>query len=157
MKFLGDSGRQYDFAKNEVTIGVSSRIPHSKKHIILLDYDKTDDAAIESDLRKAIDKFGNFKPLSSFYILKSSRGKRHAICFTRATLNDYLAFCDVVDIDPNHRYYTKKNGFGVLRITRKANKKSSSVKLVKVIEGNGGKEDLKLKQEYFKLLGFEGK
>ena len=68
--------------------GVSSRIPNTSLHVTFLDYDNIVDDRLEEELRFLQEEF----QIGNFYVLKTRKQGRHAVCI------DALRFKDVLEI-----------------------------------------------------------
>ena len=146
--FIGDSGKVYLRDTKEIVLGVVSQVS-PRRHIPMLDYDRTPLLKIREELKKVIKKFS----LSSFYILKTSRGHYHAICFSKVPFKTFLKIMEETSGDRKHYYYTKRVGKATLRISKK-DKPSSVVSLVDVVRSER-KEDEKLRDQYFNIVNME--
>jgi len=145
---VGDRGKLHRAKKADINVGISSRIT-ARRHIILLDLDRMS----IHELRNRVRRIKNMYRLAHFYVLKSSRGHYHAVCFQLVPFSMLLRIMKQLG-DRRHYGYTKMRAHATLRISRKSAKKSSRIRFIQKIKGTD-RENVKLKNQYFSLLGFE--
>jgi len=150
---IGDSGRIYFRDKRDVMIGIVSRISRNK-HIILIDYDDTLINFIEQEYNKFKWKY----KLPKGYVFRTSKGKKALVIFKLVPFKVYrsiLADSDYCCI--NFRYYTIRSRVGTLRITKKWNKKTSCLELLKIVPSGLYLENNNIKKQFMELVSYESK
>jgi len=142
----GISGKKHRVNKRDMRIGITSKVS-KRMHLPLIDFDN--EISLRKMQRQLFDA-GVKLGLSNFYIIRSSRGKFHAISFKPVTRKKYYELLDLVNCDPKFRWFTKRAGSGTLRIT----KKKEPMSIVRVVKLRA-EENEQLKDQYFKLFKFE--
>lgn len=154
---IGDSGRIYRADYEQIRLGITSKIRIGKdiyRHIVLLDFDKYK----LNDLVKHLKRVRLSERLPNIYIFRTSKNHYSAMSFCVITWLKYKNLLFKTDVDPYFRYYTIKTRCGTLRITPKKEKQNSNLKLVCVIQSSDNyREDAKLRDGIFKLIGIENK
>lgn len=145
---MGDSGRIYGAKRKDIYIGIQSK--QGKKHIILLDYDGISKEKMLNNLSKLQEKYG----LSHFYVMRSSRRHFHAVCFSPVSWKKYVSIMFDSLCCVNFRYFTILRKGATLRVSKK---EGEPIKLHEiVVKRLIPKEGLRIKEYYFKVLGWEG-
>lgn len=147
MLLLGNSGRIYEADKKDIQYGVTSTVScggNIIKHWILIDYDDLTLKQIIEDVKKLQEEF----ELPSFYIMESSKGHYHAVCFKLLSFERYMKVLLSSDCCIDFRFCSKRIEAGTLRI----GKKNGFVpRLVKIVENNREEQE-DIKQAYFDML-----
>jgi len=100
--------------------GVSSRIPSSSLHIIVLDYDNIDDERLKDELLFLQSEFD----LGNFYVLKTRDCGRHAVCIDALRFKDAKEVVDFSSCDVMFKKAPSINEYRcwVLRYSKKGNR-----------------------------------
>lgn len=77
------------------TEGVSSRIPNTALHVTFLDYDNITDERLKEELGFLQDEF----EIGNFYVLKTRREGRHAVCLDALRFKDVKEMVDFSSCD----------------------------------------------------------
>jgi hypothetical protein len=99
------------------TSGVSSRIPGTTLHVVLLDYDRINDARLKEELAFLQDEF----EIGNFYVLETRENGRHAVCIDALTLRDVKDIVDFSNCDLAFKRGPRLNEYcsWVLRFAKK--------------------------------------
>jgi len=136
---IGNTKLTFSASKMEDVVGVNSMIG-DKDHILMWDFDYTDQAEIINALKRVQWTF----KLPAIYVLKTAKKKGfHAYCFTRLSFQEACQVLSTTDyIDMNYFRMGAFRGYWTLRLSKKSGR---SFELCDVLESEV-RENVELKE-----------